>query len=114
MAREVVYTTSAPLRAFVTLILTIASGRRATTLQGKDNSITAVDPGEPQGLDCGRVLEILIGPVGHRTQTCSRLVTLGPFLTLILTLRTRTAGGDGAYWPGPSLRGREIESATAL
>jgi hypothetical protein len=112
MAKEVVYTTSAPLRAFVTLILTVASGKPAAW-QGEDGSITGVDPGEPRAVDCGRVLEILIGPVGCRTQTCSRLVTLGPFLTLILTLRSRQAESGGGYWPG-SLRGREIESATAL
>jgi hypothetical protein len=113
MAKEVVYTTSAPLRAFVTLIFMIASGRPAAS-RGMDSSITAVDPGEPRAVDCDRVLEILIGPVSCRTQTCSRLVTLGPFLTLILTLRSRQAESDGVYWPGSSLSGSEIESATAL
>lgn len=42
MAKEVVYTTSAPLRAFVTLILTVASGKPAAW-QGEDQALTRVN-----------------------------------------------------------------------
>lgn len=104
MGTEVVYTTSPALWAFVTLILTIA-GTKATP--------AAPRSGQSKAMDCRRILEILIGP-GHRTQTCSRLLTLGPFLTLILTLRCRQPESSGACWPRSSLTCGEVESATAL
>jgi hypothetical protein len=96
MEREVVYTTSPALRAFVTLILTLAGGKAQRGSQGQNQD-------EAQTKDCRRALGILTGPVGRPEQRRSRLLTLGPFVTLILTIRCQQQESGDVCWPGLSL-----------
>ena len=110
MEREVVYTTSPALRAFVTLILAIASKAQQAS-QGGDRSITATAWDEAQSSRWA--LGVLIGPVVRPEQRRSRLLTLGPFVTLILTIRCQQVESDDVCWPGSSLSNREVKSATA-
>jgi len=114
MEREVVFTTSPALRAFVTLILTMAGDKAQQGLQGQDRSITADAWDGAHSIDCRWALGILIGPVGRPEQTRSRLLTLGPFVTLILTIRCQQAESEDVCWLGSSLSSREVQSATAL
>jgi hypothetical protein len=114
MEREVVYTTSPALRAFVTLILAIAGGKAQQASQGRDRPTTADISDEARAMDCRWALGILIGPVGRPEHTRSRLLTLGPFVTLILTIRCQQVESDDVCWPGYSLSCREVKSATAL
>jgi hypothetical protein len=114
MEREVVYTTSPALRAFVTLILTMAGGKAQQGLQGRDRSITAATWDDAQMMDCRWALGILIGPVGRPEHPRSRLLTLGPFVTLILTIRCQRSESEDLCWLGSSLSRRGVQSATAL
>ena len=103
MEREMVYTTSLAVQAFVTLILTIANGKTmSVTKCGGIVSEVFYEPGPTAG---HQAFEIPISTVSRRPQIRSRLLTIGPFLTLILTLRYRKAEGDGVCWPGACLRG---------
>jgi hypothetical protein len=102
MKREMIYTSLA-VQAFVTLILTIANGKTMSVTKGGDMvSKTFYEPGPTLG---HQAFEVPISAVSRRTQIRSRLLTIGPFLTLILTLRYRKAGADGVCWPGACLRG---------
>ena len=103
MEGEMVYTTSLAVQAFVTLILTIANGKTMSVTKGE--GILGKTLYEPGPTAVHQAFEIPISTVSHRTKVRSRLLTIGPFLTLILTLRYRKAGGDEVCWTGACLRG---------
>src|SRR4051812_41511397 len=105
MERTMEETASPVLRAFVTLILKIAGSKMTPVGDGPANSDRV------QPTDRTQALEALSRPVSCEAEKRPRLLMLGPFLTLILTLRCRRAEGDGARWPESRLRGRAAGNA---
>jgi len=99
---------SSAFGAFVTLILTIAKSKALAAPDGGGSSSTSVGSD-----DALLVTGTVTGPIGGGTKGSSRLLTLGPFMTLILTLRCRHSDSEGVCRHTASLSEREAESATA-
>jgi hypothetical protein len=100
MEEERVYTTSLAVQAFVTLILTIAKGK---AVDADFRTAHGDDPSQSPASHQAR--NVLTAPRSHRKPQQSRLLILGPFLTLILTLRYPQSAGDGTCWTTHLLQG---------
>ena len=111
MEEDLANTTSPALWAFVTLILTIANSRTAGALMVDGCQDADVTADHPPFVDREQAFAISRGWVSRQSKMWSRSLTLGPFVTLILTLRHGQAANGGKCQLNSSPIAARIENA---